>query len=57
MATTKSHEKMTSISSHDAYSCARPKNIKTMDCCRTCTSRQPNINCKFLKVETTYIKD
>lgn len=54
METIKSY---TSVSAHDKYSCARPKNIETMDCCKTCTSRQPNINCKFLKIETIYIKD
>lgn len=57
MATIKNYEKITSVSSYDTYSCARPKNIKTMDCCKTCTSRQPNICCKFLKIETVYIKD
>ena len=57
MATIKSHEKTTSVSSHDIYSCARPKNIKTMDCCGTCTSRQPNAGCKYLKIETVYVKD
>ena len=49
--------KSTSVSAHDTYSCAKPENIKTMDCCRTCTSRQPNINCEFLKIEILYIKD
>lgn len=47
----------TSVSAYDTYSCTRPENIKTMDCCKTCTLRQPNINCKFLKIETVYIKD
>ena len=47
----------TSVSVHDTYSCTRPKNIETMDCCLTCTSRQPNVNCKYLKIETIYIKD
>jgi len=46
-----------SISSHDIYSCARPKIINTMECCKTCTSSQPNMSCKFLKIETVYIKD
>lgn len=45
------------IFAHDTYSCTKPKNIKIMDCCKTCTSKQPNINCKFLKIETVYIKD
>lgn len=49
--------KTTSVSAHDAYSCTRPENIETMDCCKTCTSRHPNINCEFLKIETVYIKD
>lgn len=57
MAITKSYKETTSISAHDTYSCARPENIETMACCKTCTSRQPNINCKFLKIETIYIKD
>ena len=57
MVTTKSYKETTSISAHDAYSCIRPENIETMDCCKTCTSRQPNVNCKFLKIETVYIKD
>ena len=56
MATIKSHKKTTSVSAHDSYSCAKPQNIESMDCCKTCTSRQPNINCKFLKIETIYIK-
>lgn len=47
----------TSVSVYDTYSCTRPKIINTMECCKTCTSRQPNINCKFLKIETVYIKD
>lgn len=54
MATIK---KIISVSAHDTYSCAKPKNIKTMDCCKTCTSRQPNMCCKFLKIGTVYIKD
>ena len=54
MATIK---KTTSVSAHDVYSCARPINIETMDCCKTCTSRQHNLNCKFLKIESVYIKD
>jgi len=57
MSTIKRGEETTCISSHDTYSCIRPENTKTMDCCKTCTSRQPNINCKFLKIETVYIKD
>lgn len=47
----------TVLSTHDTYSCAKPQNIESMDCCKNCTSRQPNINCKFLKIETIYIKD
>ena len=47
--------KTTSVSAHDTYSCAKPKNIKTMDCCKTCTSRQPNINCEFLTMKTIQI--
>ena len=57
MATIKSYKETTSVSTHDTYSCTRPKNIEAMDCCKTCTSRQPNVNCKFLKIETIYIKD
>lgn len=49
--------KTTSISSHISYSCAKPQNVQSMPCCKTCTSRQPNIYCKFLKIETVYIKD
>jgi hypothetical protein len=56
MATNKGYEEIAFISSHDRYSCAKPKNIESMNCCKTCTSRQPNINCKFLKTETVYIK-
>lgn len=41
--------KTTSVSAHDTYSCTRPKNIDMMDCCKTCTSRQPNINCEDLR--------
>lgn len=47
----------TSMSSYDTYSCAKPKSIERMDCCKTCTSRYPNMCCKFLKIETVYIKD
>lgn len=47
--------KLTSV--YDTYSCTKPENVKGMDCCKTCTSRQPNINCKFLKIETIYIKN
>ena len=54
MATIESYTETTSLSAHDTYSCIRPKNIETMDYCKTCTSRQPNINCKFLKIETIY---
>ena len=57
MAAIESYEETTSVSAHDTYSCARPKNIETTDCCNTCTSRQPNMTCKFLKIETVYIKD
>ena len=57
MATIKSYKETTSMSSYDTYSCTKPKNIESMDCCKTCTSRQPNINCKFLMIETVYIKD
>lgn len=57
MATFKSYKGATFVSAHDTYSCIKPKNIETMDCCKTCTSRQPNINCKFLMIETVYIKD
>jgi len=46
-----------SVSAHDSYSCAKPQNIESMDCCKTCTSRQPNMNCNFLKIETVYVKD
>lgn len=46
-----------SVLAHNTHSCTKPKNIKTMDCCKTCTSRQPNMNCKFLKIETVYLKD
>ena len=46
-----------SVSAHDSYSCMKPQNIQSKLCCKTCTSRQPNINCKFLKIETVYIKD
>ena len=47
----------TSMSSYDTYSCVKPKSVESMDCCKTCTSRQPNMCCKFLKIETIYIKD
>lgn len=57
MATIKSYKETISISAHDTYSCTRPKNIESMDCCKICNSRQPNVNCKFLKIETIYIKD
>ena len=57
MATIKSYKETISVSTHDTYSCTRPKNIEAMDGCKTCTSRQPNVNCKFLKIETIYIKD
>ena len=57
MATIKSYKETTSVSAYDTYSCTKPKNIETMDCCKTCTSRQPDINCKYLKIETVYIKD
>lgn len=46
-----------SVSIHDSYSCVKPQNINSMPCCKTCTSRQPNINCQFLKIETVYSKD
>ena len=48
---------MATISSYDTYSCARPKNVQSMPCCKTCTSRQPNMSCKFLKIETVYLKN
>ena len=57
MATIKSYKETTSVSAHDTYSCTRPKNIDTVDCCKKCTSRHPNIHCKFLKTETVYLKD
>ena len=57
MATIKSYKETISISAHDTYSCTRPKNIEAMDCCKICNSRQPNVNCKFLKIVTIYIKD
>ena len=46
-----------SVSSHDTYSCVKPQNVQSMPCCKICTSRQPNMSCKFLKIETVYIKD
>ena len=46
-----------SVLVHDSYSCAKPKNVQSMPCCKSCTSRQPNMHCKFLKIETIYIKD
>lgn len=57
MATIKSYKETTSVSSHDTYSCTRPKNIEMTDCCKKCTSRHPNIHCKFLKIESVYLKD
>ena len=57
MAIIKDNEEIISVSAHDTYSCTRPKNIEPMDGCKICTSRQPNVNCKFLKIETLYIKD
>lgn len=47
----------TSISAHKTYSCTRPKTIERRDYCQRCTSRHPNMRCKFLKIETVYIKD
>ena len=49
-------ETISSVSAHDSYSCNKPKELK-LDKCSTCTSRQPNIGCKYLKIETIYIKD
>lgn len=58
METIKNYKETTSVSAHNIYSCTRPKNIERENCCETCTLRQPNINCKFLKIEeTVYIKD
>lgn len=50
-------KKEISVSAHDSYSCVKPQNVQTMSCCKTCTSRQPDRSCKFLKIETVYIKD
>lgn len=46
-----------SISAYDSYSCIKPQNVNSRSCCKICTSRQPNTYCKFLKIETIYIKD
>lgn len=54
---TQQNKEIISISAHDSYSCAKPKYVESMDCCKTCTSRQPNVGCKYLKIETVYVKD
>ena len=37
---------------YDYYSCVKPRNVNSMPCCKICTSGQPNMSCKFLKIET-----
>lgn len=45
---------MSSITEYQQYSCSKlTKSNK--ECCRTCTSRNPNINCEFLTMETIQI--
>ena len=46
---------MSSINEYRKYSCSKPTNSKDRKCCRTCTSRQPNLSCKFLTMETIQI--
>lgn len=54
---TQQDKEIISISAHDSYSCTKSKDVESMDCCKTCTSRQPNAGCKYLKIETVYVKD
>lgn len=46
-----------SVLMYDLYSCVKPQNVQSMPRCKTCTSRHPNMCCKFLKIEIEYIKD
>ena len=46
---------MNSITEYQKYSCSKPTELKDREYCRTCTSRNPNINCKFLIMETIQI--
>ena len=46
-----------SVSAHDSYSCVKPQNVQSMPYCKNCTSRQPNMCCRFLKIETVYTKN
>ena len=46
---------MSSINEYQKYSCSKPTQLKDRDCCRTCTSRNPNINCEYLIMETIQI--
>ena len=46
---------MNSITEYQQYSCSKPAMSKDKECCRTCTSRNPNINCEFLTMETIQI--
>lgn len=50
-------EEQISISAHDSYSCEKPQNVQSTPRCKTCTSGQPNMRCKYLKIETVYTED
>ena len=45
---------ITVVEAVDDYKCERPDDIVRLEECSTCTGRQPNIRCPYMKIETVY---
>ena len=47
-------ETITVVEAVDDYKCERPDDVVRLEECSTCTGRQPNVRCPYMKIETVY---